>query len=125
MILTSLYKFLSTRQPTICNTIYPDPLPQRHRLPAISLEDNGAKEELLLDSSVQSLRSALVTVLCWSESILTADALADRVYAEMVGYVGPFGDVEARLISLESRNQGPENETGLRSISLAFEIAYI
>ena len=85
MILTSFYKFLSTRTPALCSAIYPDPLPQQHALPAISLEDDGAKEELLLDSSPQSLKEALVTVLCWSESILTADALATRVHDALVG----------------------------------------
>lgn len=125
MILISLYKYLAAYTPQLCKAIYPYPLPQQHPLPAISLEDDGASETQLLDSSVQSLKQNLVTILCWDASSLVANQLANRVHDALVGYTGAFGDVDVRLIAQETRTGGPENETGLLSVQMQFLISYI
>lgn len=122
MILISLYQFLRDAQ--ICNAIYPNPLPQQHSLPAISLEHDGASETTLLDGSTMSLKAAIVTVLCWDPSMLVASALAKTVRDTLIGYLGPFGELTAHLIYLESEDEGPETETGLRSVQLQFHISY-
>lgn len=124
MIIASTFQFLSSRSPPLCNAIYPEQFPQKHPLPAISFEKNGDDSEPLIDGTVSSLHTALMTINCYDASILIAEQLAKRVVAEMANYNGPFGSVEAKWIQKESEVAAPETDLGLRGIALTFLIAY-
>lgn len=124
MILPALYSFLSTRVPPLCDAIYPEMLPQQHPLPALLLEFNSDDDHQLLDGTVSSLTTSIVTVHCLDPSYLVASSLAAAVKNVLVGYQGPFGSYTAQYIYKESESPAPERETGLRGIALEFFIAY-
>jgi hypothetical protein len=110
---------MSSRSPQLCQAIYPGFLPQTHPLPAVVIELDSDIDEQLLDGGQSELRQALVTVLCYSESLITALALAASVKAALIGYTGAMGAHVAKLIRKED-----ETLTGLRGVSLQFFIAY-
>ena len=124
MILTSLYQFLSSRSPRLCQSIYREELPQEHPLPALTFELDADDDVQLLDGTQGSLHEALVTLNCYDPSALVADALAASVKNVLVGYTGAFGSYTAQCIYKENETSAPETVSGLRGVSLQFFIAY-
>lgn len=123
-ILQSVYTHLKGRSPKLCDSIYPDYLPQTTPLPALVLELDSDTDTQLLDGGQSSLHQALVTVLVYDPSLLIALALAGTVKAALIGYVGAMGDHTIRMIYKEQESSAPETATGLRGVALQFFIGY-
>lgn len=123
-ILQSVYTHLSGRSPKLCDAIYPDYLPQEHPHPALVLSLDSDRDIQLLDGGQSSLHEALIAIDCYDTSLLVALALAVRVKAALIGYVGGMGDHTVRMIYKESESSAPETATGLRGVSLQFFVGY-
>ena len=113
-------------------TIYPSWLPQQNTtFPAITFSVDDVQDDQLLDG-VGSLTQSLVSIDCWAATYAAAHTLADVVKAELVGYVGTFGNVTASPQVAVTVNHIRktreldlfESDTGLYRVSLQFLIAH-
>ena len=128
MIGESIYAFLTSRAAitAITTRVYPGWLPQQvTTVPALTYTQDEDADQMLLDGEVGSLKSALFSVDCWSESYKTSHQLADAVAGEMVGHRGAMGSDTVDHIRKERESDLPyESDTGLYRVSLQFFIAY-
>ena len=124
-ITQSFYSFLSADSgvTAITSRIHPGSVPQSEDFPAITFELTDDEPTLILDG-FGSASLARMNVDCWDKSLVTAESIATAVKNALIGHYGTFGSntvtnvVKTRELHLE------ENDTGLRRVSLQFDILY-
>lgn len=130
MISEALYDHLQADSgvTTLCSNIYPTSRPLRVDPPFIIYTlDDDRRDQLL--SGEGTYRQAIMSIDCYSSTLVEAVNIADAVETSLTGYQGIMGtttpNVDVNHVRLERR--GPhlrENDTDLHRVPLEFLIGY-
>lgn len=124
----SFYAWLAAQSAVtaIAQDISPGSTPQQAARPAVtfSIQDDQDTELLY---GVGSASTALMDVDCWAARQLTAESLATAIKAALDPFrtaVGAMGSHTVTHVRKTRELHLEENDTGLRRVSLQFEITY-
>lgn len=107
---TDLYAALSGRAPLtalVGSRIYPDAIPEGDALPAVVYQRAGT-EPITTIGNVTLAEQVRFGITAWSETRLSADAVADEIAAAIAGAINPMSD----------RSSGFDAECGLYAVTV-------
>ena len=132
MILEAFFSHLSADDGFIAlagNRLYPVVAPQGIDYPMATYTLDGDETDRLADSSISSLRIALISVDIWGLTVLEAHALADAVEAALLPVHGVMGSLDVPQEVDDIRLARPrlalfESDSKLYRASQQYAVAY-
>jgi len=113
----------STITDVVSTSIYPGWIPSQATYPAITF---GVADDLNIDvlNGVSAASLAIMDVDCWATTVIAAESIASVVKTFLIGFYGSFGDYTVTSCRKTRELHLEETDTGLRRVSLQFEILY-
>lgn len=126
MIEDNLRDYLLTKVAitTLVSTrIYPEYLPQKPTLPAITFARTSSPRIMTLNTGRPGLAAARIQIDCWAKTYGAAKALGEQVRIALQGYTGTLsGTVSAQAVHFYGDWDVYEPETKEHRVVMDFEI---